>query len=99
MADPGQEIREARERAADEAAQDRPRVGASAPPAGTVAPGYVRAVHPEHGEPVVFVPGEMLPAWAAEALEAGRTQTGDDGVTTLRPRPARRAPSGKGERP
>ncbi len=45
--------------------------GAIAPNLGTLSPGFMRAVHPEHGEPVTFCPGEMLPAWAAAALHAG----------------------------
>ena len=36
--------------------------------AGMPAPGYVHATDPDHGEPVVFVPGELLPEWAAEAF-------------------------------
>jgi len=36
--------------------------------AGMVAPGHVQAIHPEHGEAVVFLPGERLPDWAAKAF-------------------------------
>lgn len=35
------------------------------------SPGYVRAVSPE-GEQVVFVPGELLPDWAAARLAGAR---------------------------
>ena len=60
--------REERERAADLRAQEKP---ADPPKVGMQSPGYIRAVHPEHGEDVVFVPGELLPQWAADALQAG----------------------------
>jgi hypothetical protein len=56
-------------KAADEAAQER--AGAVAHNLGVQSPGYVlvpAGMHPDHGEPVTFVPGEMLPVWAAEAL-------------------------------
>lgn len=35
------------------------------------APTYVRAVHPDHGEAVTYVPGELLPEWLADAIDAG----------------------------
>jgi hypothetical protein len=61
--------KEARQRAAAERAiladHDRARR-----PAGRQSPGYLHTVHPDHGEPVVFVPGETLPDWAAQALDA-----------------------------
>jgi hypothetical protein len=60
--------------------------------AGAVAPFYLRATHPEHGEPVVFVPGELLPVWAAALLQAGNVTTDDDGVVVLVP------PKGKAKR-
>ena len=31
-----------------------------------VATSYVHAKHPDHGEDVVFVPGELLPDWVEE---------------------------------
>lgn len=36
------------------------------------APTYIRAVDPDHGEQVTFVPGELLPGWAVDALDSGR---------------------------
>lgn len=63
-----------RERVADLRAQEKP---AGVHKIGVQSPGFIRAVHPEHGEPVVFVPGEMLPAWAAEALAAGHGRLED----------------------
>jgi hypothetical protein len=51
------------------------------------APGFIRAVHPEHGEPVVFTPGEQLPAWVADAVESGAelvAVTGEENVLELR---------------
>lgn len=72
---------EERERAADLRAQEKP-VGV--PKVGVQSPGYIRAVHPEHGEPVVFVPGELLPDWAAEALAAGQGRV-EDGYVVLEP--------------
>jgi hypothetical protein len=39
-------------------------------------------MHPEHGEPVVYLPGQLLPTWAAAALVAGR-YTVDGGVYEL----------------
>ena len=42
------------------------RAGAQRHAVGVCARGYVHAVHPDHGEPVVFVPGEMLPSWAVD---------------------------------
>lgn len=57
-----------------------------------LAPGYVRARHPEHGEPVIFTPGEDMPAWVSDALEAGaELVAGDGGVLELRG-PHRAAP-------
>jgi hypothetical protein len=56
-------------KARDETAQER--AGAQAHNIGVQSPGYVQVpagMHPDHGEPVTFVPGEMLPVWAAEAL-------------------------------
>jgi hypothetical protein len=46
-----------------------------------LADDYVHAVHPEHGEPVVYVPGQALPAWVVEELNAGRFTRDRDGVT------------------
>lgn len=56
---------------ADRAAMERG--GATAPSTGTPAPDYVRGVHPDTGIEVTFVPGELLPDWAAAALAEGRS--------------------------
>lgn len=66
--------------AADEALQD---VGpADAPAPLTVSPGFVKAVHPDSGIDVVYVPGEALPAWVVAALGTA-TYDPDSGVITL----------------
>lgn len=70
-------MREARGRAADEATQER---GDRTALTHVQAPTYLRATHPEHGEPVTFVPGEALPAWVVDALDAGRFTRLRDGV-------------------
>jgi hypothetical protein len=39
-----------------------------------LAPGYVHVdAHPDHGEPVLYTPGELLPDWVRAALAAGGT--------------------------
>ena len=41
-----------------------------------LAPGYVHVdagVQPDHGEPVVYTPGELLPDYVLAALAAGGT--------------------------
>jgi hypothetical protein len=65
-------------------------------PAPRLSPGYVHAVSPEHGEPVVFTPGQALPGWVTDALEAGAALAADEheGSFTLIV-PAR--PRGKGK--
>lgn len=75
---------ERRAREADLAAQERAGAPALVPVART-SPGYVHAVSPEHGERVVFVPGELLPGWAVEAIDGGKQATRDEqtGVLTL----------------
>jgi hypothetical protein len=45
---------------ADEAAQETGPAEVKVP---RLSRTYVHAVHPDHGEPVVFVPGELLPDW------------------------------------
>lgn len=52
-----------------------------------LSPGYVHAVSPVHGEPVVFTPGQELPGWVREALDAGAALTPDEhgGSFTLQP--------------
>jgi hypothetical protein len=53
----------------------------------TLATAYVHAVHPEHGEDVVYVPGQALPGWVAEALDAGRYTRDRDEVTLTPEKP------------
>jgi hypothetical protein len=37
-----------------------------------LAPGYVHCdAHPDHGEPVVYTPGELLPDWVRVELAGG----------------------------
>ncbi len=48
-----------------------------------LAPAFVHAAHPDHGEPVVYTLGEFLPPWVAEALAAGRGQFVAEGVIEL----------------
>ncbi|MFI7508643.1 hypothetical protein ACIBSS_17610 [Micromonospora aurantiaca] len=70
----GAELRELAQEIHD-ATIRRPRGGAP------VAPAHVYAVHPDTGDEVVFVPGELLPDWAARAAAGeGRYERGDDGV-------------------
>ncbi len=49
---------------------ERGDVPPAAPPRAVFAPTFQHATHPEHGEPVVFAPGELLPGWAADRLVA-----------------------------
>ena len=37
----------------------------------SMAPCWIHAVHPDHGEDVTYVPGERLPAWLRDDLAAG----------------------------
>jgi hypothetical protein len=49
-----------------------------------LAPGYVHAAHPEHGEPVTILPGELMPDWMRAALAGGATLVVEgDGVFRL----------------
>lgn len=70
--------------------EDKPlRTGEAPRPRGTAAT-YIRATHPDTGQPVAYVPGEALPAWVADALNAGKaTYDGDTGAWVLDP-PTRR---------
>lgn len=62
-------------RAADEAAQQ---TAAAEPLRRPVpAPGYVRALHPVHGQVVTYTPGELLPLWASVLVPAEAFATGD----------------------
>lgn len=67
-------VRDGEQRVAPAAAEDdgeSPAVGITgADP--RLAPGYVHCdAHPEHGEPVVYTPGELLPEWVRDALAGG----------------------------
>lgn len=75
------DTRAARAHDADITAQEQ--AGATAAPAAVLSPGHIRAVSPVHGEPVLFVPGEMLPDWAAELMGAEAFTRDDAGVYTL----------------
>lgn len=57
-------------------------------PVPRLSPGYLHAVHPDHGEPVVYTPGQALPEWVRDALAAGATLAPDEheGSFTLKPR-------------
>jgi hypothetical protein len=49
------------------------------------------AAHPEHGEPVDYQPGQLLPAWLSDALEKGEITLRPhevEGVFVLVGRPA-----------
>jgi hypothetical protein len=38
-----------------------------------LAPGLIKvAKHPEHGEPVDYQPGQLLPEWLSDMLESGQ---------------------------
>jgi hypothetical protein len=76
-----EQLGEQADREADRLTQER--AGAAAHNVGVQSPGYVHGVDPEHGEPVSFVPGELLPAWAAEALGAQRPEPDQHGVYHL----------------
>jgi hypothetical protein len=59
-----------------------------------LSPGYVHALHPEHGEPVTYTPGQALPQWVLEALDNGAELVPEeDGVFKLvrKDRPAPRS--------
>ena len=52
------------------------------------APGYIHAIHPGHGEPVTYTPGQLLPDWLLEDLAAGAPLLPEsDGVFKLGPVP------------
>ncbi len=75
---------EEKAQAADEAAQEQ--AGATARDVGVQSPGFVQVpagVHPDHGEPVMFNPGELLPPWAAAALLDQRPEPDEHGVYHL----------------
>jgi hypothetical protein len=77
--------------AADETAQEQ--AEAVAHDIGVQSPGYIivpAGWHPDHDEPVTFVPGELLPVWAAEALADQRPEPDVFGTYRLTAPPARR---------
>lgn len=63
-----------------------------------LAPGYIKVPagrHPDHGEPVDYMAGSLLPEWLSDLLENGKATlaplTGHPGYFELvmsRPRPA-----------
>jgi hypothetical protein len=48
------------------------------------APSYIRAVHPEQGDEVTFVPGEALPDWVRDVLPAGKPDPKDPRVILVK---------------
>jgi hypothetical protein len=84
---------EEKAKAADEAAQER--AGAVARDIGVQSPGYIlvpAGMHPDHNEAVTFVPGEMLPRWAAATLLDQRPEADEHGVYRLTAPVGRRKP-------
>jgi hypothetical protein len=84
---------EAKARAADETAQEQ--AEAVAHNIGVQSPGYIlvpAGMHPDHDEAVTFVPGEMLPGWAASALLDQRPEGDEHGVYRLAPVGRRKPP-------
>lgn len=70
--------------ARDQAAQEK--AGAAARDVGVLSPGVVEVpagMHPDHGDAVVFTPGELLPDWAAAALAEQRPDPDRHGVYRL----------------
>jgi hypothetical protein len=71
------------ERAEQWAIAAQGRAGAAPHNLGVQSPGYVQVpagMHPDHDEAVTFVPGEMMPRWAAEALLHQRPEPDEHGV-------------------
>lgn len=69
-----------------------------------LAPGLIKvAAHPEHGEPVDYQPGQLLPQWLSDALANGDATLKPhdvEGVFVLvgRPAPSRAKPRQAGEK-
>jgi hypothetical protein len=64
-----------------------------------LAPGFVHVdAHPDHGEPVLYTPGELLPDFVQEALRSGGTLAvigpGRFRLVMPRRRPRREQPAG-----
>jgi hypothetical protein len=59
-----------------------------------LSPGLIKvAAHPDHGEPVDYQPGQLLPQWLSDLLERGDAALKPhavDGVFELVMRPAPR---------
>ncbi len=84
MTDVRAELAERRAAEEDRVRQERAGAPGGLRSVNRTAPGYVHAVSPETGDPVVFVPGEALPDWAVEALDAGKsTRHEQTGVIVL----------------
>jgi hypothetical protein len=82
---------EEKAQAADETAQEQ--AGATPHNIGVQSPGYIAVppgMHPDHNEAVTFVPGELLPRWAAAALLDQRPDPDEHGVYRLAAPPSRR---------
>jgi len=67
-----------------------------------LAPGLIKVpAHPEHGEPVDYQPGQLLPQWLSDALASGAVTLKPhevEGVFILVGRPApRKARARQGE--
>ena len=65
--------------------QQRPGQVEDGPPWFVGVDAYIHAVN-EHGDAVVFVPGELVPAWVAEQVNAGKAplEEASAGVRTRR---------------
>jgi hypothetical protein len=63
-----------------------------------LAPGLVKVkAHPDHGEPVDYQPGQLLPEWLSNMLEKGNAALSPDAVPGVfhlvtRPAPVRAKP-------
>jgi hypothetical protein len=61
-----------------------------------LAPGYVHCdAHPDHGEPVLYCPGELLPDWVQDALRSGGTLAVESAGHFRLVMPRGRAPAGR----
>ena len=61
--------------------------------APALSPGYVHAVSPVHGEPVVFSPGQLLPEWVRDELDAGAVLVPDEHPESFTLQPAKGQPA------
>jgi hypothetical protein len=61
-----------------------------------LAPGYVHVdAHPDHGEPVMYTPGELLPDFVQDALRLGGTLAVESPGHFRLVMPRRRAPKAR----